>query len=186
MKIIGITGGIGTGKTKALNFFKSKNIPCYESDRRAEDLLNSEIELIKTIKEKFGNNPNFFLEEGVIPPEKFHKSVCLISDWSGISFEYAFTFKRPVIFIDVPKKILNPNFQSIHLEPIEISLRTKLGHVISPILVNTIPEIIENSVLNNSKTMEIKKISSQIVYNIGTSAKIGADAIEQISAELNK
>jgi hypothetical protein len=52
--------------------------------------------------------------------------------------------------------------------------------------VNTIPEIIENSVLNNSKIMEIKEISSQIVYNIGTSAKIGADAIEQISAELNK
>ena len=29
MKIIGITGGIGSGKTKALNFFKSKNVPCY-------------------------------------------------------------------------------------------------------------------------------------------------------------
>jgi len=54
MKIIGITGGIGTGKTKALNFFKSKNIPCYESDRRAKDLLNSEAELIKIIKSIFG------------------------------------------------------------------------------------------------------------------------------------
>ena len=63
MKIIGITGGIGTGKTKALNFFKSKNIPCYESDRRAKDLLNSEIELIKTIKSIFGED--IYNESGI-------------------------------------------------------------------------------------------------------------------------
>jgi len=63
MKIIGITGGIGTGKTRALNFFKSKNIPCYESDRRAKDLLNSEIELIKTIKSIFGED--IYNESGI-------------------------------------------------------------------------------------------------------------------------
>ena len=63
MKVIGITGGIGTGKTKALNFFKSKNIPCYESDRRAKDLLNSEIELIKTIKSIFGED--IYNESGI-------------------------------------------------------------------------------------------------------------------------
>ena len=63
MKIIGITGGIGTGKTRALNFFKSKNIPCYESDRRAKDLLNSETELIKTIKSIFGED--IYNESGI-------------------------------------------------------------------------------------------------------------------------
>ena len=55
----------------------------------------------------------------------------MISDWSGISFEYAFTFERQVIFIDVPKKELNPNSSDISLEPIEISARKKIGHVIS-------------------------------------------------------
>ena len=63
MKVIGITGGIGTGKTKALNFFKSKNIPCYESDRRAKDLLNSEMELIKAIKSIFGED--IYNESGI-------------------------------------------------------------------------------------------------------------------------
>ncbi len=56
MKIIGITGGMGSGKTKALSFFKSKGIPCYESDRRAKDLLNSDNKLIKKIKFNFGKN----------------------------------------------------------------------------------------------------------------------------------
>ncbi|MEE3034850.1 MAG: dephospho-CoA kinase [Bacteroidota bacterium] len=55
MKIIGITGGIGSGKTKALSFFKSRNIPCYEADIRAKSLMNSNPELVKTIKSFFGD-----------------------------------------------------------------------------------------------------------------------------------
>ncbi len=55
MKIIGITGGIGSGKTKALSFFKSRNVPCYEADIRAKSLMNSNPELIKTIKSFFGD-----------------------------------------------------------------------------------------------------------------------------------
>jgi YidC/Oxa1 family membrane protein insertase len=68
-------------------------------------LKESEV-LIKTINEKFGKNPNFILENGIIPSKLFQSSTCMISDWSGISLEYAFTFERPVIFIDVQKKFL--------------------------------------------------------------------------------
>lgn len=67
-------------------------------------LLRDSPELINGIIKKFKNNSNFIFEEGIIPKESFQNSTCLISDWSGISFEYAFTFNRPVIFIDVPKK----------------------------------------------------------------------------------
>ena len=78
------------------------------------------------------SNPNFIMENGVISPDKFYNSICMISDWSGISLEYAFAFERPVIFIDVPKKILNPNWSDIMAEPIEISIRDKIGHIVSP------------------------------------------------------
>jgi len=137
-------------------------------------------ELIKKIQIKFRNNPNFILEKGIIPPDKFHNSMCMISDWSGISLEYAFTFERPVIFIDVPKKFLNSNSRDIPLEPIEISIREKIGYVVSPNNLEIIPGIIENIFYNNSLKEQIKKIRSETVYNIGKSTTIGADAIEQI------
>ena len=92
--------------------------------------LRDSKELIDSIKDKFGKNPNFTFEDGVIPSEYFHNSICMVSDWSGISMEYAFTFERPIIFIDVPKKVLNPNSSDILLEPIEISLRSKLGYIV--------------------------------------------------------
>ena len=141
--------------------------------------------LINSIIENFGNNPNFIFEKGVIPSDKFHNSKCMISDWSGISLEYAFTFERPIVFIDAPKKILNPDSGSISMEPIEISIREKIGHVVSTNNLEKIPEIIKN--LDNDSLMseQIRKIRSEIVYNIGNSAKIGAEIIEKIYKESN-
>ena len=105
-------------------------------------ILQDSGNLINSIENEFGKNPNFILEKGVIPSNLFHNSICLISDWSGISFEYAFTFERPVIFIDVPKKILNPNSNNLTNSPIEISLRNQIGHVISPNNLESISEIL--------------------------------------------
>jgi hypothetical protein len=149
-------------------------------------ILSESGELINTIKEKFENNPNFILEEGIIPSEKFHNSKCMISDWSGISLEYAFTFERPVIFIDVPKKILNFDSEKISSEPIEISIRNVIGHVISPNNLEEISKIINNIDFDDSIKEQIKKTRSKIVYNIGQSSKIGANIIEEICNESKK
>ena len=141
-------------------------------------ILKDSKKLINSIIESFGNNPDFILEEGIIPSEKFHNSKCMISDWSGISLEYAFTFERPVILIDLPKKNLNPNSGDIPMEPIEISIREKIGHVVSPNNLEKIPEIIKN-LDNDNFSEQIRKIRSELVYNIGKSAKIGAEIIEK-------
>ena len=136
--------------------------------------------LIDSIKDKFGKNPNFTFEDGIIPSEYFHNSICMVSDWSGISMEYAFTFERPIIFIDVPKKILNPNSSDILLEPIEISLRSKLGYIVSPNSLKIIPDLVKDTNKNNKFSQQIRKMRSETVFNIGESAKIGADFIQQL------
>ena len=143
--------------------------------------LRDSKELIDSIKNKFGKNPSFIFEDGVIPPEYFHNSICMISDWSGISMEYAFTFERSVIFIDVPKKILNPNADDLPLEPIEISIRKKIGHIVSTNNIREIPNIINN--LNNNTEdfkKQLKLIRQNTVFNISTSSKIGANYIEKL------
>jgi YidC/Oxa1 family membrane protein insertase len=153
--------------------------PHYRIFKDSKKLINSMIE-------DFGNNPNFILEKGIIPSDKFHNSKCLISDWSGISLEYAFTFERPVILIDIPKKILNPDSGDISIEPIEVSIRDKIGHVISPNNLEKIPEIVKNIKNDSSMNEQIRKICSETVYNIGKSAKIGTEVIEKIYEESKK
>lgn len=55
MKIIGLTGGIGSGKSKILSVFSTYGIPCYESDRRAKWLMQKDAELKSKIKSFFGD-----------------------------------------------------------------------------------------------------------------------------------
>jgi dephospho-CoA kinase len=43
MKIICLTGGIGSGKSSLLTWFKFKGIPCFESDKVGKQLLNGQL-----------------------------------------------------------------------------------------------------------------------------------------------
>jgi YidC/Oxa1 family membrane protein insertase len=143
--------------------------------------LRDSKELIDSIKKKFGQNPNFILETGVINFDSLNNSICMISDWSGISLEYAFTFERTVIFIDVPKKILNPNWGDIKIEPIEISIRDQIGHIVSPNNLEEILVLIRSLDKNTQDISEqIKEIRQKTIYNIGGSANIGSEYIRQL------
>ena len=46
MKKIGITGGIGVGKTYVSNIFRKMNYPVYSSDVMAKELLENDDNLI--------------------------------------------------------------------------------------------------------------------------------------------
>ena len=56
MKIVGLTGGIGSGKSSVLNQFKNLGINTYSADNAAKKLINSDKDLIKSIKNLFGDN----------------------------------------------------------------------------------------------------------------------------------
>ncbi|NHM02646.1 dephospho-CoA kinase [Flavobacterium difficile] len=51
-KIIGLTGGIGSGKTTVANYFASKGIPVYIADEAAKAIMNDKI-VIEEVKAIF-------------------------------------------------------------------------------------------------------------------------------------
>ena len=55
MKIIGLTGGIGSGKTTVLKMFKELGCATYVADIEAKKLMNSNNELVNQIKQLFGD-----------------------------------------------------------------------------------------------------------------------------------
>ena len=140
--------------------------------------------IIKRIQDKFQSNSDFILETDTSSYDSFYTSDCMISDWSGVSMEYAFALDRPVIFVDVPKKINNPDFEDIHCEPIEISIRTEIGDVISPNQLGELPKKI-NSLLENLEKFRkrIHGVRLKTVFNIGRSRIIGAKHIVKIADE---
>ena len=52
--IVGLTGGIGSGKTTVARLFADLGVPVYDSDSEAKKLMNSSKKIRKAIKALFG------------------------------------------------------------------------------------------------------------------------------------
>ncbi|HRG32956.1 MAG: dephospho-CoA kinase [Saprospiraceae bacterium] len=62
MIIVGLTGGIGSGKSTVADIFKTLGIPCYNSDIQARVLMEQERSLIENIKALLGEEA--YTEDG--------------------------------------------------------------------------------------------------------------------------
>ena len=61
---VGVTGGIGSGKTTVCEVFEALGIPVYNADGRAKQLMVSDPRLVAGIKELFG--PEAYLPGGTL------------------------------------------------------------------------------------------------------------------------
>lgn len=53
---VGITGGIGSGKTTVCKIFETLGIPVYYADLRAKEIMKSDAEVILQVKQLFGED----------------------------------------------------------------------------------------------------------------------------------
>ena len=129
------------------------------------------------MKEKYART-NIEIQTDFSKTSSVFNADLLITDWSGIGYEYAFTTEKPVISIDTPMKIMNPEYKKIKVEPFNIWAREKIGKVVKVEDVKNINFIVKEMLKNPKKYQ--KKISSlkkDSMYNIGTSKKVGAEYI---------
>ena len=54
MKVVGLTGGIGSGKTFVSELFSKLGVPVYISDKKAKKLMHTDKKLIHSITKLFG------------------------------------------------------------------------------------------------------------------------------------
>lgn len=94
----------------------------------------------------------------------------LITDWSDISFEYAFTTLKPVLFIDTPMKVMNPEYDRIAITPINIVLRNVIGKIISVDKCNNIVDDVQTLLDKKYDYQEvIAKAREEHIFNVGKS-----------------
>jgi YidC/Oxa1 family membrane protein insertase len=133
---------------------------------------------VVNIEKKFSNSPNFKLESDLSNFDSFLFSHVMISDWSGVALEFAFAFEKPILYIDVPKKIQNPDYKDIPEIPIEVRIREKIGKIVLPSEIKNVPKEIENLIQKSLETKgEIIKIRDNEIFNIGSSDKKAAEYI---------
>lgn len=113
--------------------------------------------------------------------DSFFNTDLMISDWSGVSFEYAFSTGRPVVFIDAPRKVNSEELLKLNLNAVEDSLRSSIG-VIAP-SVNDLSEniVLVLSISDEEWKYRISNIRNKNIFNFMNAAQVGADILYDIS-----
>ncbi len=144
-------------------------------------------EFVKRFKEKMDAiigryenrlNDKFIIETDFSSNKTVFSADLLVTDWSTISQEFSYTTKKPSLFINTPMKIMNPEYKRIPLEPLEISLRDKIGVSVDVDKLGGLYEAVRDIFLRRDEFGEkIERVMEQYVYNIGRSEEVGGEYI---------
>ncbi len=85
---------------------------------------------IPAIEAAFTGHPQFVLDRDIAATGSLAASDVMVSDWSGAALEYAFGLERPVVFIDVDRKVNNTAYGELGIEPFEAEIRERIGAVV--------------------------------------------------------
>jgi len=142
------------------------------------EFVKRRAKVVNRIKKKVKNISNIHLELDLVSGINVHNADILITDWSGIAFEFAFGTERPVLFINTPLKIDNPKYQKLGVEPLEIFARNKIGLALDMDQINNVEQILA-SFNKDFQTYhdKIVEFRSKYIYNWMKSAGIGAEYI---------
>ncbi len=143
-------------------------------------------DLISTIIGDHGGHPLFSLDHDTASQQSLQESDLMISDWSGAALDYAFGLEKPVVFIDVPRKVNNPEYQKLDVVPLEVSLREQIGAVLSPDDLGQIGEVI-HTVLSGSPSERralLAGLRDQHVFHAGHSDQVGARLLDELTSRL--
>lgn len=112
----------------------------------------------------------------------------LVTDWSSIAFEYAFSTLKPVLFLNTPMKVVNEDYQELETVPIDIELRDKIGisletDTVTQELVKAVDRLLFDKQFD---TKAIQQLKEEYLYNASQSGKVGALYLIQSLVERTK
>ena len=156
--------------------------PHPEYKKRYTARMNAMIERYKdvskdelTIETDFSSNVTIFTADLVI------------TDWSAIAYEFAFSTLQPPLLINTPTKIMNKNYKKIPLEPINFSLRKKVGIELDLDHVDRVADAVSEIFAKRAEFHDrILQVRSETVFNIGHSGEAGGKYIVRRVIEKDK
>jgi YidC/Oxa1 family membrane protein insertase len=141
-------------------------------------------EVMRRLQGRFGDHDRVAFDLSVRSEESFHSSALMISDWSGAAFEYALGTCRPVLFIDTPPKIFNPDWRDTGLPAFEDEMRSRVGQVVPTDAVTEVGARVMTMLDDPGLTDELASLRERTVFNPGHSAAACADLIERMVGRL--
>lgn len=135
-------------------------------------------EHLDALTTKYVLNDNIEIQTDFSSNSTVFEADVLITDWSGIAYEYAFTTQRPVLFINTPMKVQNAEYERIAVVPMNIWMRSEIGRILKPDEMKKVTVTIDKLIEEQNKYKDvILNYRNEYIYNLGQSSEIGAKYI---------
>lgn len=133
-------------------------------------------EKLEQLRRKYEPYGNFTLQTDFSSNQTVFNADVLVTDWSGIAYEYSFTTLKPCLFIDTPMKVMNPDYRDIDVEPFDLSVRREIGITLQPEKVDDVGRSIDRLLHDDLfSPLSIKALRERSLYHVGSAASVGAD-----------
>jgi len=138
--------------------------------------------LVEGLVARFGADPGFRHVDRMAESDSLLESDVLVCDWSAMAIEYALGLGKPVLFVDVPPRVRNPEWGTLGLEPMEMRIRRDLGIVVPLDRVTEAParvtELVRGAAERRARNAAFRE---DWVFNFGRSVEAGAREIARLA-----
>ena len=142
---------------------------------------------LTSLQNKYASHSDFILQTDFSSNDTVFNADILMTDWSGIAYEYSFTTLKPSLFINTPMKVMNPDYREIDVVPFDIEIRNQIGISIELENIGSIKETVDKLLYEESYSKEkMKQMREKYLYNVSASAEIGAKYIINRLIEMSK
>lgn len=133
---------------------------------------------LKILENKYAEYSDFVLQTNFSSNDTVFNADILMTDWSGIAYEYSFTTLKPSLFINTPMKVMNPDYKEIDVVPFDIEVRNEMGISIEldelDKINDAVEELLSKDIISKDK---MKMMREKYLYNVSRSAEVGAKYI---------
>jgi hypothetical protein len=141
-------------------------------------------EIISEIEERFKSEQRFSIDRNPLGTDSMAKADLMISDLSGVIWDFAFLYSKPVLLLKTEFDSIE-GFEGSELdyEMWEMRERGRLGKVFDEHDVDNIDSIVIE-LLKNPPNMQLQELKDESVYNFGKAGDVAAKQIIEIVKEI--
>jgi dephospho-CoA kinase len=152
---IGLTGGIGSGKTTATNIFSELGVPIIDADAISHTVVEKGQPALKTIAETFGND--LIDEDGQLRRDRLRQ---IVFDDSQARMKLE-SIIHPLVYVEIKRQVSHVSFPYYILSS-PLLLESKSKYKIDRVVVIDVPESMQIERASQRDNLEARDIQKVI------------------------
>ena len=115
---------------------------------------------------------DFVIQTDFSSTDTVYNADLLVTDWSNVGYEFALSTLKPVLYINTPMKVMNPEYDKIDVVPFDIRIRAQLGGELELNDLDRAGTVADDLLSRPEEFREIiRGVKEKEIYNLGRGAE---------------